>query len=100
MGNVQLNCKETLTRSQKHLRAMLVEARKMRMRNPEDFTFFGIAIDVGVFSSDGVEIAESTTLDIETGIVLLEAAQRIVDERLRGFDRPKPPLRSTDKAAE
>ena len=82
MSNVLPNVRAILTEAKKDLATVLAHAREHRSGEGDDFSFYAVDIDVGEHCEAGINDNRTFTVDIETGIRIIEAARKIIDERI------------------
>jgi hypothetical protein len=81
MSNVLPNIKRLLNEAVKDSGDVLAYATAKRDAEPDDFSFWAVDITVGEHCESGVNDSEYFTVDMETGILIIEAARKIIAER-------------------
>jgi hypothetical protein len=83
MSNVLPNFKGLLTSAEKDVDDVLKYAEAKRNAEASDFAFWAVEITVGEHCESGVNDGEYFVVDIETGILIIEAARKIIADRRR-----------------
>lgn len=81
MSNVLPNVTGLLAAAEDDSATVLRYAQDKRDAEPDDFAFWGVDITVGEHCNSGVNESEYFLVDLETGILIIEAARKIIAER-------------------
>lgn len=91
MSNVLPNVRGLLAAAEEDAAAVLTYAQSKRDAEPDDFAFWGVDITVGEHCESGVNESEYFLVDVETGILIIEAARKIIADRASALvARSKP----------
>lgn len=82
MTNVLPNVGRILIAAQTKVWEVLQFADSKRGADADDFAFWAVDLTVGEHCESGVNNSQYFVVDIETGILILEAARKIIDERV------------------
>lgn len=81
MGNVLPNIPKLLADAEVEAAAVLKHANKHRSGEGGDFAFYAVDVTVGEQCDSGVNNNQGFTVDMETGIQIIQAAQGIIKRR-------------------
>lgn len=90
-NNVTPNVVRLLADADQESAAVLEYAKTKRAADADDFSFWAMDITVGEHCESGVNESEYFVVDIETGILIIEAARKIITERASLVSRPHHP---------
>ena len=79
--NVLPNIKGLLSEAEKDSADVLKYAQDKRNAEPDDFAFWAVDITVGEHCDSGINDSEYFVVDMETGILIIEAARKIIAAR-------------------
>ncbi len=88
-NNVTPNVPRLLADADKESAGVLEYAQAKRGADADDFSFWAVDITVGEHCESGVNESEYFTVDIETGALIIEAARKIIAERIATHTRPQ-----------